>query len=65
MKNLRSRTLITSFVAALSIFSGLLPAKGASFFDLIPGGNATPGYYGVTFEERQPGLGELISVISS
>lgn len=65
MNNLRSRTLITSFVAALSIFSGLLPAKGASFFDLIPGGIATQGYYGVTFEERQPGVGELISVISS
>ena len=58
-------SLFVSLFVVLSTFSATVPSKGASFFDLIPGGPFTPGYYGVTFEERQPGLGELVSIITS
>lgn len=57
--------IFIAFSVLVSTFSTILPSKGASFFDLIPGGPFTPGYYGVTFEERQPGLGELVSIITS
>ena len=56
---------VIALLSALSIMATSLPSKSASIFDLIPGGAMTPGYYGVTFDERQPGLGELVSTISS
>ena len=56
-----SIVIVTSISIALT---NLFPTQGASIFDLIPGGNS-PGYYGVTFEERQPGYGENVSIISS
>lgn len=61
----RARAHFISLLTLLALLSTTMPSKGASLFDLIPGGPMTPGYYGVTFEERQPGLGELVSVITS
>lgn len=63
-KTFHQRLLIVVFTIA-ALISSSAPSKSASFFDLIPGGLGTPGYYGITFEERQPGLGELVSVITS
>ena len=54
--------LIMTFVTSLTLTS---PISNASVLDLLPGGVGTPGYYGVTFQERQPGFGESVSVISS
>ena len=66
MTRSRLRTsLVSTLVALLAVMGSGLPSKGASIFDLLPEGPSTPGYYGVTFEERQPGLGELVSVIYS
>ena len=56
-----SIVIVTSISIALT---NLFPTQGASIFDLIPGGNS-PGYYGVTFEERQPSYAENVSVITS
>ena len=59
------RSLVITLFTIASVIGVSLPSNSASISDLIPGGLATPGYYGVTFEERQPGLGELVSVITS
>ncbi len=59
------RIVLTTILTVASMLATALPSKSATFFDLIPGGPGTPGYFGVTFEERQPGLGELVSVITS
>ena len=59
-----SRISIVVFTSISIALTNLFPSQGASIFDLIPGGNS-PGYYGVTFEERQPGYGENVSVITS
>ena len=55
---------IVVFSSLSIVFANLIPSHGASIFDLIPGGNS-PGYYGVTFEERQPSYAENVSVITS
>ena len=49
----------------LVVTGSSIPSKGASIFDLLPDGPATPGYLGFTFEETRPGLGQLVSTISS
>jgi hypothetical protein len=54
--------VFTSISIALS---NLFPSQGASVLDLLPGGSQSPGYYGVTFEERQPSYAENVSVITS
>jgi hypothetical protein len=54
--------VFTSISIALS---NLFPSQGASVLDLLPGGSQSPGYYGVTFEERQSGYGGNVSVITS
>lgn len=53
---------VLTLSTTLSIFT---TSGSASVLDLLPGGIGTPGYYGVTFEERQPGYGEHVSVITS
>lgn len=63
-KTFHQRLLIGVFTIG-ALLGSSAPSNSASFFDLIPGGLGTSGYYGVTFEERQPGLGELVSVITS
>ena len=60
-----SRVLIALVVAISSILSVTPPSNGASVLDLLPGGREARGYYGATFEERLPGYGELVSVITS
>ena len=60
-----TRISIVVFTSISMTLANLFPSQGASVFDLLPGGAQTPGYYGVTFEERQPGYGENVSVISS
>lgn len=62
--NLR-KFLITITVSLLVVTGTSFPSKGASIFDLLPDGPATPGYLGFTFEENRPGLGQLVSTISS
>jgi hypothetical protein len=57
--------LITITVSLLVVTGTSFPSKGASIFDLLPDGPATPGYLGFTFEENRPGLGQLVSTISS
>ncbi|NBR93784.1 MAG: hypothetical protein EBT44_02925 [Actinobacteria bacterium] len=54
------RIIFMTALVLVSLFITSLPSRSASFFDLIPGGLGTPGYYGITFEERQPGVGELV-----
>ncbi len=49
----------------LVVTGSSIPSKGASIFDLLPDGPATTGYLGFTFEETRPGLGQLVSTISS
>ena len=63
-KDIQQRLLV-GLLATAALIGSSAPSNSASFFDLIPGEIGTPGYYGVTFEERQPGLGELVSVITS
>ncbi len=53
-----SLVIVTSISITLT---NLFPSQGASIFDLIPAGS----FYGVTFEERQAGYAENVSVISS
>jgi len=61
-----SRRVLVAIALALSTTCSLfLPSSNASVLDLLPGGLGTPGYYGVSFDERQPGYSELVSVISS
>jgi len=60
-----NRVLLLALSVIISLVATSLPSRSASIFDLIPGGLGTPGYYGITFEERQPGAGELVSVITS
>ena len=60
-----TRISIVVFTSISIALSNLFPSQGASVLDLLPGGSQSPGYYGVTFEERQPGYGENVSVITS
>ena len=60
-----SRISIVVFTSISIALTNLFPSQGASVLDLLPGGSQSPGYYGVTFEERQPGYGENVSVITS
>ena len=59
------KILLTTVLVLISLIATSLPSRSASVFDLLPGGIGTPGYYGISFEERQPGVGELVSVITS
>lgn len=60
-----ARLLIVSITALLLAFTTLAPTHGASVLDLLPGGAGSKGYLGVDFSERQPGVGENVSIISS
>jgi hypothetical protein len=60
-----TRISIVVFTSISIALSNLFPSQGASVLDLLPGGSQSPGYYGVTFEERQSGYGENVSVITS
>jgi hypothetical protein len=59
------RAVLITLIALVSILGTALPSKSATIFDLLPDGLATPGYLGFTFEETRPGLGQLVSTISS
>ena len=59
------RAVLVTLIALVSILGTALPSKSASIFDLLPDGPSTPGYLGFTFEETRPGLGQLVSTISS
>jgi hypothetical protein len=59
------RLFFTSIITLFAVVSTSLPSKSASIFDLLPDGPATPGYLGFTFEETRPGLGQLVSTITS
>jgi hypothetical protein len=60
-----TRISIVVFTSISIALSNLFPSQGASVLDLLPGGSQSPGYYGVTFEERQSGYSENVSVITS
>ena len=60
-----TRISIVVFTSISIALSSLFPSQGASVLDLLPGGSQSPGYYGVTFEERQPSYAENVSVITS
>jgi len=60
-----TRISIVVFTSISIALSNLFPSQGASVLDLLPGGSQSPGYYGVTFEERQPTYAENVSVITS
>ena len=60
-----TRISIVVFTSISIALSNLFPSQGASVLDLLPGGSQSPGYYGVTFEERQPSYAENVSVITS
>ena len=59
------KSLYSALVALVTVMATSVPSTGASIFDLLPDGPATPGYLGFTFEETRPGLGQLVSVINS
>ena len=59
------RALAAALLAITSIVATSFPSTSATIFDLLPDGAGTNGYLGVTFEETRPGLGQLVSTISS
>ncbi len=69
MKRTRPRNLLlanlVALVALVAVVATSLPSKSATIFDLLPDGLLTPGYLGFTFEEAGPGIGQLVSTISS
>lgn len=60
-----NRVLSAALLALSTTLSIFTTSSSASVLDLLPGGLGTPGYFGVAFEERQPGYGESVSVITS
>lgn len=60
-----ARLLIVLITVLSFAFTTLAPTHGSSVADLLPGGAGSKGYLGVDFSERQPGVGENVSIISS